>query len=67
MPVKQAIPGKTVFHTVEALAEQFDVSQRTIRRWIGSGELVAHKFGGLVRVSEEDRRTFVALRRQSNA
>ena len=51
------------FHSVSEIAEILDVSQRTVRRWIDQGELIAHRLGRNVRVSETDLRAFLALRR----
>ena len=35
-----------------------EVSIRTVRRWIKSGELVAHHFGTAVRIAESDLKAF---------
>jgi excisionase family DNA binding protein len=51
------------FFTVAKVADRLQVSTRTVRRWIASGELKAHKLGGVVRISDEDLRAFLALRR----
>ena len=52
------------FFTVSEVAEMLSVSTRSVRRWIGSGKLVAHAFGGVVRIAETDLRAFFALHRQ---
>ena len=49
------------FYTTAQVAELLSVSQRTVRRWIATGELVAHKLGRGVRISEADLKTFLAL------
>jgi excisionase family DNA binding protein len=51
------------FFTIAEIAERLGVSTRTVRRWIRSGYLVAHRFGGIVRISETDLRAFLALHR----
>ena len=51
------------FFTIDEVAEMLSVSTRTVRRWIDRGELVAHRFGAAVRISEADLRAFLALRR----
>lgn len=51
------------FFTIKQIAEQLDVNEKTVRRWIASRDLIAHKFNGAVRISEDDFRTFLALRR----
>jgi excisionase family DNA binding protein len=49
----------TRFYTVAQVAELLAVSTRSVRRWIVRGELLAHKFGRRVRISEIDLRVFV--------
>ena len=51
------------FYTVSEVATLLAVSTRTIRRWIATGELLAHKFGRQVRISETDLRVFLERRR----
>jgi excisionase family DNA binding protein len=51
------------FFSIAEVAERFQVSTRTVRRWIVGGELVVHRVGNVVRVSEGDLRTFLALHR----
>jgi len=46
------------WYTVNEIAEDLKVSQRTVRRWIAQGDLRAHRFGRAVRVSSEDREAF---------
>jgi len=53
----------TRFYTVAEVADLLVVSTRSIRRWIARGELLAHKFGRQVRISEIDLRAFVERRR----
>jgi len=52
------------FFTISEIAETLRVSTRTVRRWIESGKLVAHAFGGVVRIAEADLRAFLALHRR---
>ena len=49
--------------SVAAVAECLDVSVRTVRRFIKSGELAVHKFRGAVRISESDLRKFLETHR----
>lgn len=51
------------FFTIAEVAERLHVATRTVRRWIDSGELVAHRFGAVVRIAEGDLRAFLALHR----
>ncbi len=63
MPPKPHPSKIPCFYSVHEIAEQLDVSERTVRRWIASGELVAYKLGRAVRVSDSDLRDFLARRR----
>ena len=49
----------TRFYTVAQVAELLAVSTRSVRRWIAAGELLAHKFGRQVRISEINLKAFV--------
>jgi excisionase family DNA binding protein len=51
------------FFTIAEVAEHLHVSSRTVRRWIVAGDLVVHRVGNVVRISEGDLRTFLALHR----
>jgi excisionase family DNA binding protein len=52
------------FFTIADVAESVEVTTRTVRRWIASGDLVAHRFRGVVRIAEGDLRAFLALHRE---
>jgi excisionase family DNA binding protein len=58
-------PAGEKFHTVEQVAEDLNVSPRTVRRWIRSKALVAHRFGASVRIAESERKAFIARHRCS--
>jgi excisionase family DNA binding protein len=51
------------FFTIAEIAECVGASERTVRRWIENGLLAAHRFNGLVRISEADFQTFLAAHR----
>ena len=51
------------FFTTTEVAERLGVATRTVRRWIKSGDLVVHRFGGVVRIAEGDLRAFLAAHR----
>lgn len=56
---------ETKWLTVQDVAERFDVSIETVRRWIRSGELPVLDLGGPrlgYRISEQDLAAFVAAR-----
>jgi len=46
------------FFSIAQVAEIVQVATRTVRRWIRSRKLVVHRFGGVVRISEDDLRDF---------
>ena len=48
------------FFSIAEVAERFNVSTRTVRRWIAAGDLVAHRIGSVVRVAAADLRLFLA-------
>lgn len=52
------------FFSIRQVAEALGVSIKTIRRKINAGELHAHRIGRQLRISEEDYRAFIALRRR---
>lgn len=49
--------------TIEEIAERVGVCDRTVRRWIKKKILVAHRFNGLMRISEADFQAFLAAHR----
>jgi len=51
------------FFTIGQIAELLEVSTRTVRRWIDAELLVAHRFGGVVRIAAQDLRAFLAQHR----
>jgi excisionase family DNA binding protein len=65
-PGRLAVPKSPTlpkFYTIQEISDSLDVSPRTVRRWIGSRELIAHGLGRLVRVADDELRTFLARRR----
>ena len=51
------------YSTTRQIAEHFQTSERQVRRWIDAGDLVAHRFGRMVRIHRNDRDTFEKLHR----
>ena len=49
------------FFTIAQIAECLGVSTKTVRRWTESRDLLAHRKGSIVRVSEPDFAAFFAL------
>ena len=52
------------FSTITEIAERIHVNARTVRRWIKAHELIVHRVGSVVRISERDLRAFLALHRE---
>jgi excisionase family DNA binding protein len=52
----------TRFYTIAQVADLLVVSTRSVRRWVARGELLAHKFGRQIRISELNLRAFVEWR-----
>lgn len=53
------------FVPLEALAQRWCESIDTVRRWVRSGHLPAHRFGRALRVSVDDARTYEQSNRLS--
>lgn len=56
-------PVRSKLLTIKQVADRCSVSDRTVRRWINSGQLVAHRIGRITRVAEIDIAAFLALQR----
>lgn len=52
------------FLNVRDFAERMSVSEKTVRRWIASGELRHHRLGNSIRIADEDASVFFAARRR---
>ena len=50
--------------TIEQTAKVLQVSSKTVRRWIDTGDLIAHRLGRQWRISETDLQTFIRMGRQ---
>jgi excisionase family DNA binding protein len=62
MNIKQS-KTPTKFYTIAEIAEFMGNHERTVRRWIKRGWLVAHRINRLVRISEADFLAFLAAHR----
>ncbi len=58
-------PMSEKFYSVPQVAELLGVSERSVWRWLDQRELIAHRFGRSVCISEEHLRAFLAKNRQS--
>jgi excisionase family DNA binding protein len=54
------------FFTVGEIADQLKVSVRTVHRWVADRQLVAHRIGRSVRISQADLKAFLAVHRDEN-
>lgn len=61
---RHRVSGLPKYYPIQTVAEALDVSARTIRRWIASGDLTVHRVNGVVRIAEGDLRAFLALHRE---
>ena len=52
-------------YTLVEVAQLLKVSTKTVRRWIDTGELIAHRFGRQFRITESDLLTFIQQRREA--
>jgi excisionase family DNA binding protein len=59
-----SVRAALLFFTIGDVADFLGVSERSVRRWIKSGDLPAHRFGGAVRIAEADLRAYVATHRE---
>ena len=67
-PARATDPGQrgqpvTRLRTIDETAELLNTSSRTVRRLIAAGELPAHRFRRLVRISDRDIAVFLAATR----
>ena len=51
------------FYTIKQVAERLQLSDKSIRRMIKAGDLIAHIIGNQYRVSKADLDVFLRLRR----
>jgi len=50
--------------TLAQVAERLQVSTKTVRRWIENDDLIAHRLGRQLRISEADLQVFIKARRE---
>ena len=56
-------PKFKAFWTIQDLAKDLEVSERSVHRWIDAGDLIVHRFRRSVRIADNDRRAFLAAHR----
>jgi|APSaa5957512535_1039671.scaffolds.fasta_scaffold396958_1 excisionase family DNA binding protein len=52
--------------SIAQVAERLGISDKTVRRWIKSGDLIAHRLGAQWRISEADLSLFLQTHRGVN-
>ena len=50
--------------SIQAVAQQLDVSTKTVRRWVDRGELPHHRLGRAIKITQPDLSVFMAMRRR---
>jgi excisionase family DNA binding protein len=63
--VKMPVHSLPTLFIIKQTAKQLDVSTKTIRRWIEAGDLITHRIGHQLRISEPDLQTFIKTRREA--
>lgn len=58
-------PAVPALLTLDQTAEHLRVSTKSVRRWIEAGDLIAHRFGRQLRISDADLQTFIRIRREA--
>ena len=58
-----AQPYFPALYSIKEVAGILRVSTKTIRRWVASGELTAHRIGRQWRISDADLQAFIRMRR----
>ena len=53
------------FQTISQFAEELQVSERTVWRWIRIRELIVHRHGRWVRIHRDERNRFLKLARDA--
>ena len=58
-------PEPRPFYTVKQVAERRQCAEKTVRRLIARGELVAHRFGSQIRISAADLTAYERINRRA--
>lgn len=59
------MPAATEFLTIDEVAQALGVCTRTVRRWIKSGRLVAHRIRRIVLIARADFDAFLRQHRDA--
>ena len=60
---KDALERPTRLLTIRGVASRLQVSEKSVRRWIGAGDLPVYRLGDCVRIAESDLAEFLKRRR----
>jgi excisionase family DNA binding protein len=60
-----AAADEQTFFTIAEIANRWRCSEKKVRRLVAKRDLVAHRFGALVRVSAQDLRTYERVNRMA--
>ncbi len=63
MSINKSSPKHARMRTVDDVAEQLGVCPKSVRRWVANGALVAHRFGRILRITDDDLRTYLNKQR----
>ena len=63
MTTRHSMNDRIRFFSIAEVAEWIGVSTRTVRRWIKSGDLIAHRIRGVVRIAEQELGNFLDAHR----
>ena len=58
-----AAEAEQAFFTIAEIANRWRCSEKNVRRLVAKGDLIAHRFGALLRVSAQDLRTYERVNR----
>ncbi len=61
--VEPAAADQQAFFTIAEIADRWRCSEKKVRRLVAKDDLVAHRFGALLRVSALDLRTYERINR----
>jgi len=59
MATKEESKSKSKYLSLEEIAQQLNVSERTVYRWVRSGDMRAFRLGHITRVTPEDFQKFI--------
>jgi excisionase family DNA binding protein len=59
MMVTKSLERVPPLFTVAEIAKLLKVSTKSVRRWIEAGDLIAHRLGRQLRITESDLSTFI--------